>query len=375
MTSPRNRFRNQREKYTTIVRSYNRTQQISNPTQNPATNDEIPQVTVEILPPTQANTELPAPTTRSGRLTGPPARFQDYVVYESVAHIDTVTPPTDMMSPLAFGATNDPDVLYFHEAMQAPDKENFLLAMQEEIDGQTRNGNWIVVHKDTLPEGVRILPAVWAMRRKRKVLDVTIYKWKARLHVDGGKQVYGLDYWETYAPVTSWGTIRTILTLSIINKWTVKQLDFVQAYPQAPIQQEMYMAIPKGFVVGTDTDMYALKLLRNIYGQKQAGRVWNEYLISGLVELGFQQSKYDMCLLWKGQCVLVIYTDDTIVTGPDKSEIDNVIQQISNKFTITTSDGIDDFLGVNIKYDNDQNGIQFTQPQLIKSIIQDLGLT
>jgi Reverse transcriptase (RNA-dependent DNA polymerase) len=341
--------------------------------QVPNANDEP--VTVDIVRPNAIENAAPAATTRSGRLTGPPSRFQDYVVYKSLVQIDTITPLTEMMSPVAFGATNDPDVLYFHEAMQAPDEDKFVTAMQEEIDGQTKNGNWVIVHKSTIPVDARILPAVWAMRRKRKVLDGTIYKWKVRLNVDGGKQVYGLDYWETYAPVTSWGTIRTILILSIINKWTVRQLDFVQAYPQAPIQNEMYMAIPKGFVVGQDTNSYVLKLLRNIYGQKQAGRVWNEYLTAGLIEIGFTQSKYDMCLLWKGQTILVIYTDDTIVTGPCPKEIQENVRLISEKFTITTSNGIEDFLGVNINYDNENNCIQFTQPQLIKSIIQDLGLT
>jgi Reverse transcriptase (RNA-dependent DNA polymerase) len=212
------------------------------------------------------------------------------------------------------------------------------------------------------------------MRRKRKVLDGTIYKWKARLNIDGGKQIFGLDYWETYAPVTSWAAIRTILILSIINQWQIRQIDFVQAYPQDPIQQEMFMEIPKGFIVGKDRNSHALKLLRNIYGQKQAGHVWNEYLVQGLKELGFVQSNYDMCLLWKVQCILVIYTDDTIVTGPDAKEIDDTIQQIAGKFTITITKGIEDFLGVNLHYDEHEKSLKFTQPQLIKSILHDLGL-
>jgi Reverse transcriptase (RNA-dependent DNA polymerase) len=101
--------------------------------------------------------------------------------------------------------------------------------MEEEIRGQTENGNWEIITRDQLPEGSRVLPADWTMRRKQRVLDGFIYKWKARLNIDGGKQLHGLDYWETYAPVASWSTIRTILIIALTNQWHVQQIDFVQA--------------------------------------------------------------------------------------------------------------------------------------------------
>jgi Reverse transcriptase (RNA-dependent DNA polymerase) len=136
-------------------------------------------------------------------------------------------------------------------------------------------------------------------------------------------------------------------------------LDFVQAFPQAPIETELFMDIAKGYIVGGNKNDYALKLIRNIYGQKQAGRVWNAFLVAGLNKIGFLQSAYDMCLLWKGQCILVIYTDDTIVSGPDKECVENVIQEISEEFTITSNDVVSDFLDVNISFDKEQNQVSF----------------
>ena len=60
------------------------------------------------------------------------------------------------------------------------------------------------------------------------------------------------------------------------------------------------MEIPKGFEIeGGDKKDYVLKLHRNIYGQVQAGRVWNNHLTSKLTdELGFTQSKIDKCLFF-----------------------------------------------------------------------------
>lgn len=61
------------------------------------------------------------------------------------------------------------------------------------------------------------------------------------------------------------------------------------AFPQAPIERELHMSIPKGYQVpeGSNKD-YALKLKKNLYDQKQAGRVWNEYLIQKLESVGFR---------------------------------------------------------------------------------------
>jgi Reverse transcriptase (RNA-dependent DNA polymerase)/GAG-pre-integrase domain len=352
---------------------------------DPVENETSIREQVRVPAPTERTVESVEPiTTRAGRTINPPVRLQDYVVYGTLQNVREVHPETEYLHPaqysadgtdsFAMAASTDPDTLYLHQAMQSEDRVQFLRAMKEEVESQTKNGNWVVVHKSTLPTGAQVLPAVWAMKRKRKIMDGTVYKWKARLNIDRGKQVHGIDYWETYAPVASWSTIRLVLMLAVKNKWSVRQLDFVQAFPQAPIQQEMYMEVPKGFNVHGSRTTHVLKLLKNIYGQKQAGRVWNDFLTEGLVELGFTQSKQDMCLLWRGSCIIVVYTDDTLVTGPCVDEIDKAIDNIGNRFVITSNDRVNDFLGVNIAINERDGIITFTQPQLIKSILYDLGL-
>jgi Reverse transcriptase (RNA-dependent DNA polymerase) len=148
--------------------------------------------------------------------------------------------------------------------MQDPDSEQFVKALQDNIDGQTANENSIIVPKDHLHKDTRILPSIWAMRQKRKVMDGTIYMWKARLNIDGGKQIQGLDYWDTCAPVTSWSIICLILLISILNRGIICQLDFVQAFPQTPIQTELFMEIPKGYTIIGNRNDHVLKLIRNI---------------------------------------------------------------------------------------------------------------
>lgn len=77
---------------------------------------------------------------------------------------------------------------------------------------------------------------------------------------------------------------------------------------------------------------------------------------------------------WRNNTLIIIYTDDTIVTGPDTKEIDQAIADIGKKFKITSQPTVSDFLGVKIVRDIPNNQILLTQPQLIQSIINDLGL-
>jgi Reverse transcriptase (RNA-dependent DNA polymerase) len=102
--------------------------------------------------------------------------------------------------------------------------------------------------------------------------------------------------------------------------------------------------------------------------------VWYKYLVDKMkAELNFQQSKYDPCVLWNDGCLIVIYTDDTIITGSNERKIDETIEKISKIFKITSEDSVDDFLGVNVAR-RDNGTICITQPKLIQSILDDLGL-
>ena len=76
------------------------------------------------------------------------------------------------------------------------------------------------------------------------------------------------------------------MTLSLIHGWASCQLNFVMAYPQAPAEKSLYMRLHQGcHYKGITKDTHVLMLIRNIYGQKQARRVWNKYLDEGMKEV------------------------------------------------------------------------------------------
>lgn len=275
-------------------------------------------------------------------------------------------------------ATSDPDTMYMHEAMREPDKEHFKKAMKKEWNDQLSNGNFVVRHKSEIPIDATILPAVWQMKRKRDIISRAVKKYKARMNIDGSKMRLGVHYDETrmYAPVASWNSVKLLLSMVALHDWHTTQIDYVLAFLQAPVARTIYMKIPKGFEIEEGSnDNYVLKIRRNIYGQVNAGRVWNNYLTDKLINrLGFVQSKVDKCMFFKGKTIYLLYTNDSILARPDKKEIENIIKQIKEVgLDITVEGDIQDFLGVNITR-NEDGSILLHQPHLVDKILEDLRL-
>ena len=103
-------------------------------------------------------------------------------------------------------------------------------------------------------------------------------------------------------------------------------VDFVMAYPQASIEEDIYMEVPQGIetVTGNSKDM-VLKLLKNIYGQKQAGCVWNSYLVEKLASIGFRTSLIDDCVFLRNDVIFMVYVDNGIFIGNHDAQLQAII--------------------------------------------------
>jgi Reverse transcriptase (RNA-dependent DNA polymerase) len=130
---------------------------------------------------------------------------------------------------ILFKATADPDALYMHEAMRAPNADKFKEAMKKEVNEHTQKGHWKMIRMSDIPGHSKILPAVWSIKRKRRIKTHKVYKHKARLNLGSHKQEYGAHYCDAYSPVVRWTSIRLMLVLSIFRGWSTQQLDFVMA--------------------------------------------------------------------------------------------------------------------------------------------------
>ena len=163
------------------------------------------------------------------------------------------------------------------------------------------------------------------------------------------------------------------MILSLIHGWASHQLNFVMVYPQAPAEKPLYMRLPQGYHHKNITkDTHVLKLIRKIYGQKHAGRVWNKYLDEGMKEVGFTPSDYDASLYYKKNVVMLIYIDDCLVFSPDPKAISD-LRNSSKNFEIDDQRDVSDFLGIEVTHLKD-GSIKLTQQHLIDAILKNLYL-
>jgi hypothetical protein len=160
-----------------------------------------------------------------------------------------------------------------------------------------------------------------------------------------------------------------------LRGWYTKQIDYVMAFPQAPVERDLYMEIPKGVQLenSKNTRDYVLRIIKDLYGQKQAGWVWYQYLTKGLEEMGFVKSKIDECVFYYKSCLVLIYVDDSIIMGPMESQIQEVIRKISERFNIQEEGDMCEFLGIEVQRGKD-GSLSLRQPQLFDSILKDLKL-
>ena len=174
-------------------------------------------------------------------------------------------------------------------------------------------------------------------------------------------QEYGVNYCKTHAPVVTWFVIWLMIVFSILFNRAMCQIDFVMAFPQAPIEMDMYMELPKGIdTKHGNSKGHVLKLLQNIYGQQQAGRVWNHHLTAKLLEIRFTQSLIDNCVFYRGDTIFIVYVDDGIYIGDNDNQIVAIISQLQSfGLKIEDQGHSADYIRVNIKRLKG-GGIEFT---------------
>ncbi|KAL7466170.1 hypothetical protein ACHAXS_006459 [Conticribra weissflogii] len=134
------------------------------------------------------------------------------------------------------------------EMLKQPDARDFIAAMLKESSEHENRKHWEVIPRSEIPPGVKAIQAIWSFKRKR-FPDGSLNKHKARLCAHGGMQQWGVNYWETYAPVVNWISMRFLLVLSEMLQLDTRAIDFVLAFPQADLDTPVYMCLPTGMVI------------------------------------------------------------------------------------------------------------------------------
>jgi len=151
--------------------------------------------------------------------------------------------------------------------------DGWILAMQEELN---------LVPK---PQHKNIIGTKWVFTNKLNEQGEVVRN-KTRHIAQVYSQQQGIDYTETFAPVTRLEAIRLLLSYAVNHGIILYQMDVKSAFLNGVISEEVFVKQPSGF-----EDLkylnHVYKLKKSLYGLKQAPRVWYDRLSNFLIENDF----------------------------------------------------------------------------------------
>lgn len=275
-----------------------------------------------------------------------PAQWQQKAEYDELLGMDFDQKTLDnpiLESYLALSNRKDPDTLRYHEAIVDSDWEGFKQAMKKEIASLEEFGTWDIIPRNKATK--KVFPSTWAFCHKR-FPDGSVNKLKARFCVRGDKQVAGVDYFDTYTLVVSWSIVHLLLVTAIIFDLSSVQVDYVNAFAQGDLEEDIFVDMPKGFTVAGADNAFVLKLRKSLYGLVQSPRNFFKKLSKALIERGFVQSKIDPCLFIQPTMLCLVYVDDCIFFAKIKNNIDLMIADLKKEFKLEVGGDVSAFLGV-----------------------------
>ena len=151
----------------------------------------------------------------------------------------------------------------------------------------------------------------------------------------GCRQTSGVGYNQTYAPVVTMITIRTVLAVVACKNLELEQMDVKTAFLNGDLKEDMFMAVPEGLQT-INSENKVCKLLRSIYGLKQSPRQWYSKMHEFLFSLKFVSSQNDPCLYIRhfssGILIIALYVGDLLIAGSPKEEITSLKSKLSRRF-------------------------------------------
>jgi hypothetical protein len=230
------------------------------------------------------------------------------------------------------------------------------------------------VFEDVPPETAKLLKPFKSrlVFKVKKEADNTLI-FKARLVVEGFSQRYGIDYDETFASTVTFGTILLILHIAATLEWHNTGCDIGNAYLEALTNRDLYMELPIDYT-GME-DRVVVRLIRNLYGSKQAAYIWYTLLCRVLMDYGFERSIYEPCVFLYNkedkQIIICGYVDDLLITGKREDDVENVKIYLSKTFNkIKDLKNVEKYLGLRMIRNNNRQ-LMLSQTEYVESILKD----
>ncbi|PLW29459.1 hypothetical protein PCASD_16781 [Puccinia coronata f. sp. avenae] len=261
----------------------------------------------------------------------------------------------------------------FKQAMKSPKREEWLKAIAVELNNLKEMRVWAVAQ---LPSDKKALNGRWVFATKPGT-DGSNVRFKARFVAKGFTQVAGVDFNATFAPTATFVSLCLLLTVAAAHQWPVHSFDFVAAYLNLPIDEEIWLKPPEGMDVPPGQ---ALKLEKALYSTQQAARCWWIHLKNLLNKFGYSPSQYDNSLYIlrhpDRHGVIWLHVDDGVVTRSNQEILSQLESDLKDILKIKWEKKLTSIVGLSVE--RLPAGFVLSQGGLIDSILDshwDSGLT
>ncbi|GAA5970365.1 hypothetical protein JCM11641_001680 [Rhodosporidiobolus odoratus] len=239
--------------------------------------------------------------------------------------------------------------------------------MQSELDSLESQK---VFSKVSLPPGRRAIGTKWVFALKRNI-NGEVERFKARLVVQGFRQVPGVDYFESYSPTTKMETVKILLTIVACEDLHCEILDAKNAYTQADLLETIHFEDGDG----------VWRLHKALYGLVQAGAAWYGTLDAYLdkIEVGHVDSDQYLYVGWRERqrLLVVVYVDDMVVAG-GREVVKWFITEMKKRFALDErgelGNGKGLLLGMEVKRDRKARTITLSQRVAVGKLLETYGM-
>lgn len=257
------------------------------------------------------------------------------------------------------------------QAITCEDKLEWRASMDSELGAIERHVMKEDVDIADLPPGANIIPSKWVYKVKQNG-DGSLKRRKSRIVALGFRGKEGVDYNLTYSPVATSIAIRLLFAIAMTLNLVLRQIDFKEAFLNSNVKPgvNIYVKPPPG---SNTPPNKVWRLIKMLYGLKDAPLRWHETLVQALCKCGYKQCVDEPCLFYRIEgttySILTIVVDDIIVASNSTDVNDTLIKQLSKLYDVADLGEPKYVLGMHVRREG-KHKMKLSQRLYIQGMIE-----
>ena len=280
----------------------------------------------------------------------------------------------------AVASGGDPESLKV--ALAGPEADKWMEAVLKELQALFKHGT-MVPWNGPLPSGCKSITTKVVLKKKSNGI------YKGRIVVHGYLQREGMDYFKTFAPVLGYPSVRVHFSIVCELDLEMEHLDVSTAFLNAKLDEDIFITLPPGIdgikgVISPALEKHpqVCKLLKSLYGIKQAPHDWNEEINRTILKLGYTRLASDTCMYvkmskTKRPITIPLFVDDMFPSfhRDDRAEYEADKKSLMSTYDIKDLGEAASVLGMRITRDRKNRTLKVDQEDYILRLLASCNMS